>query len=220
MKFILGVVIGLILVPLLVVGYLASGFAPTAATDKPLPFETWIAGTALRERIQKEAPVRDLSTMTTADLVAGADTYKKDCAVCHGMPDHDSEIGAGMFPPAPQLLQPPKPRPEFQPGRGREGERGPGRPGGPGRSGPRPNGDFWRVKNGIRLTGMPSFEKTLSDDQMWQIIALLQRRRNWPPEVKAAIQPEVAAAAVPALPAPTRAVPAKPQPKSETTKQH
>src|SRR5579872_4115554 len=77
MKFIVGVVIGLVIVPLLVVGYLASGFGPTAATDKPLPFETWIAGTALRKRIQKEAPVRDLSTMTTADLVAGADTQEE-----------------------------------------------------------------------------------------------------------------------------------------------
>ncbi|MGH9573147.1 MAG: c-type cytochrome [Candidatus Acidiferrales bacterium] len=212
MKFILGAVIGLVIVPLLLVGYLASGFGPTAATDKPLPFETWIAGTALRKRIQKEAPVRDLSTMTTADLVAGADTYKKNCVVCHGMPDKDSAIGAGMFPPAPQLLQPPKPRPAPQPGRGPEAERGSGRPGGPARGGPRPNGDFWRVKNGIRLTGMPSFENTLSEDQMWQVIAFLQRRRNWPPEVKAAMQPEVAAATAPASNVPT--APAEPQAKT------
>lgn len=218
MKFILGVVIGLVIVPLLVVGYLASGFGPTAATDKPLPFETWIAGTALRKRIQKEAPVRDLSTMTTADLVAGADTYKKNCVVCHGLPDKDSAIGAGMFPPAPQLLQPPKPRPGFQPGRGREGERGPGRPGGPGRGGPRPNGDFWRVKNGIRLTGMPSFEKTLSEDQMWQVIAFLQRRRDWPPEVKAAMQPEGAAASAPVSNVPT--APGAVQPKAAAASKH
>lgn len=209
MKFILGVVIGLVLVPLLLVGYLASGFGPTAATDKPLPFETWIAGTALRKRIQKEAPIRDLSTMTTVDLVAGADTYKKNCALCHGMPDKDSAIGAGMFPPAPQLLQPPKPRPVPQPSRGPEAERGPGRPGGPNRGGPRPNGDFWRVKNGIRLTGMPSFENTLSQDQMWQVIAFLQRRRNWPPEVKAAMQPEVAAATAPASNVPPASAQAK-----------
>ena len=58
MRFIWGIVIGVILVPVLVVAYLASGFGPTAATDKPLPFETWIAGTALRARMQKRPRLR------------------------------------------------------------------------------------------------------------------------------------------------------------------
>lgn len=197
MKFIVGVIVGVIVVPVVLVIYLASGFAPTAATDKPLPFETWIAGTALSKRMQKEAPTRDLSTMTTADLLAGADTYKNNCAGCHGLPDQPpSEIGNGMFPPAPQLMQPPRPRP---------GGRQPGRAAGPppgaasaqmgtvqGRGA---SGDFWRVKNGIRLTGMPSFDKTLSDDQMWQVVYLIAKRRNLPPEVKAALAPEAQEAA-------------------------
>jgi mono/diheme cytochrome c family protein len=200
MKFIVGVIVGIIIVPLVLVIYLASGFAPTAATDGALPFETWIAGTALSKRMRKEAPTRDLSTMTTADLLAGADTYKNNCAGCHGLPDQPpSEIGNGMFPPAPQLMQPPLPRPG-----GRQ----------PGRAAPPPgaasaqmgtvqgrgaSGDFWRVKNGIRLTGMPSFEKTLSDDQMWQVVYLIAKRRYLPPEVKAALAPEPEAA----VPAPT-----------------
>ena len=202
MKFIVGVIAGIIIVPVIVVIYLASGFAPTAATDKPLPFETWIAETALSKRMQKEAPTRDLSTMTTADLLAGADTYKNNCAGCHGLPDQPpSELGTSMFPPAPQLMQPPPPRPG--------GPR-------PGRAGPPPgaasaqmgtvqgrgaSGDFWRVKNGIRLTGMPSFEKALSDDQMWQVVYLIAKRRDLPPEVKAALVPDSAAAA-PAAAAP------------------
>jgi mono/diheme cytochrome c family protein len=214
MKFVLGVVAGFILIPVLVFAYLLSGFGPTAATDKPFPFETWIAGTALQEKMQKDAPTRDLSTMTTADLLAGAETYKSNCAVCHGFPDQPpATIGDGMFPPAPQLMAPPPPR-----------GRGPGPQGGPpaansGQSGangpngaPRQNsaamgtvqgrgasGDFWRVKNGIRLTGMPSFEKVLTDDQMWQVVALIANRRNLPPEVKAALALTSAPAAVPAV---------------------
>ena len=200
MKFIVGVIAGIVIVCALILVYLVSGFAPVAATDKPMPFETWIAGTALQKRIQKEAPTRDLSSMTDADLLAGADTYRKDCAVCHGLPDQPpAVVGDGMFPPAPQLMQPPRPRPS----RGPE----PGRSGGPppgfaqaqmgmvkGRGA---SGDFWRVKNGIRLTGMPSFEKTLSDDQMWQVVYLLSKRRNLPPDVKAALESEPAAAAAP-----------------------
>jgi thiosulfate dehydrogenase len=208
MRFILGVVAGIVLIPILVLLYLASGFGPAAATDKPLPFETFIAGMALRQKMQREAPPpRDLSTMTTADLLAGADTYKKDCAVCHGLPDQPpAPIGDGMFPPAPQLMRAPPnraPGPNAQGGQGPNGAAprsgpGPGGPGmaGPGRAGGRgrgASGDYWRVKNGIRLTGMPSFGNTLTDDQIWPVVALIAARRNMPPEVKAALQPAPAA---------------------------
>jgi mono/diheme cytochrome c family protein len=197
MRFILGIAAGMVLVVVLVGAYLISGYAPTAATDKPMPFETWLAGTALGKRMQKEAPTRDLSTMTTADLLAGADIYKKHCADCHGLVDQSAEIGEGMFPQAPQLMRPPAPRPGSTAPSGASAPRAPnpvqqGMVAGRGAS-----GDFWRVKNGIRLTGMPSFEKTLSDDQMWRVVALIAKRRNLPPEVKAALQPEQAPAAAP-----------------------
>src|SRR5690242_9892180 len=206
-KFIFGVFVGVILVPLIVWAYLASGNAPAATADKPLPFEEQITGMALRARIQKDAPTRDLSTLTTADLLQGADVYKKDCAVCHGLPDQpESAIAQGMFPPVPQFMAPPRPR---------GGERGPGRPGG----GPPPgfadaqkglvkgrgaSGDFWRVKYGIRLTGMPAFEKNLSDDQMWDVVALLTARRNMPQEVRDALKPEPPPAPPPPAPSPQR----------------
>jgi mono/diheme cytochrome c family protein len=33
---------------------------------------------------------------------------------------------------------------------------------------------YWKVANGIRLTGMPAFKKTLTDTQMWQVTLLLK----------------------------------------------
>jgi thiosulfate dehydrogenase len=195
-KFLLGVVIGAILVPLVVVAYLMSGYAPAAVADPPMPFEARIAGMALQKRIQKEAPVRDLSGMSTPDLLAGAEIYKKNCVMCHGLPDQKPEIADNMFPPAPQEMRPP-------PGRG--GQRGP-QGGPPAPRAPRPNGDFWRVKNGIRLTGMPSFQNILSEDQMWQVVGLIANRRRLPPEVQAALKSEPAAATV--TPAPSAAAPA------------
>jgi mono/diheme cytochrome c family protein len=195
-KFLLGVVIGAILVPLAVVAYLMSGYAPAAVADPPMPFEARIAGMALQKRIQKEAPVRDLSGMSTPDLLAGAEIYKKNCVMCHGLPDQKPEIADNMFPPAPQEMKPPQ---------GRGGQRGPqGGPTAP--RAPRPNGDFWRVKNGIRLTGMPSFQNILSEDQMWQVVGLIANRRRLPPEVQAALKSEPAATA--ATPAPSAAAPA------------
>ncbi len=43
---------------------------------------------------------------------------------------------------------------------------------------------YWKVKNGIRLSGMPSYVKVLSDTEMWEVSNL----------VKAADQPLPAAA--------------------------
>ena len=36
---------------------------------------------------------------------------------------------------------------------------------------------YWKVANGIRLTGMPGFRSTLKDDQLWQV-SLLQAKAD------------------------------------------
>src|ERR1700722_9845117 len=198
-KFILGIVVGVILVPLVVVAYLLSGYAPAATADAPMPFESRVAEMALQARFKKEAPVRDLSGMSTPDLLAGAEIYKKDCVMCHGLPDQKPEIADNMFPPAPQEMKPPQ---------GRGGQRGPqGGPGGAPRA-PRPNGDFWRIKNGIRLTGMPSFQNILSEDQIWQVTGLIANRRRLPPEVQDALKAEPPAPPAPvSTPTPAQTAP-------------
>jgi mono/diheme cytochrome c family protein len=38
-----------------------------------------------------------------------------------------------------------------------------------------PGMTYWRVKNGIRLTGMPSYQKLLNDTQLWQVSLLLSK---------------------------------------------
>ena len=32
---------------------------------------------------------------------------------------------------------------------------------------------YWKVKNGIRLSGMPAYGKSLSEKQLWQVSLLL-----------------------------------------------
>jgi mono/diheme cytochrome c family protein len=36
-----------------------------------------------------------------------------------------------------------------------------------------PGETYWKVSNGIRLSGMPSFKDLLTDNQMWQVSILL-----------------------------------------------
>ena len=164
-RFLWGLVAGLIVFPLLLIVFLLSGHAPTAVTDRPFPLERFLAGGALHARIRREAPKRDLASFTTADLVAGAEVYRRGCG-CHGLPDSpQNRARPATFPPAPQLFTP------------------------DGSVIDDPVGvSYWKVKNGIRLTGMPSFKFVLSDDQMWQVAALVAKADKLPTEALDALK--------------------------------
>src|SRR5690348_13473220 len=106
-KFILGLILGLILVPSAVLCYFVLGFAPAATSDPPMPFEKMIARAALRAKISKEMPAGSPIEANEAAFLAGADVYRMDCAMCHGLPQQpEPAIAKGMFPKPPQLFQP------------------------------------------------------------------------------------------------------------------
>ena len=90
---------------------------------------------------------------------AGARIYKTQCADCHGTPGHDVDYAAHMYPRAPQLWK-----------KHRNGDV-------VGVSDDEAGETYWKVANGIRLTGMPSFDHVLSDTQMWQV-SLLMKNAN------------------------------------------
>lgn len=159
-KFLLGLIIGLILIPIAAAVYFAGGFAPAAVNDPPFPFERLVAGTALNARIARSAPKRELSSFTTANIVDGADVYRHHCAGCHGLPDMQrNRPEPKMYPSPPQLFTP------------------------DGYVTDDPVGvTYWKVKNGIRMTGMPSFENVLNEQQIWDVAALLASADKLPPE--------------------------------------
>ena len=183
MKFLLGLIVGLLILAGGVYEAATRGWMPAAANDPSFRAEPLIADAGLGARIAREAPNRDVSGMTTADLVAGAQVYQKNCAVCHVLPGQPQDaVGAGMFPKAPQLFSPDGMVTDDSAGE-----------------------TYWKVKNGIRLSGMPSFEKALSDEQMWQVSALVKRADKLPPEAMDALKPVAEAApATATLPPPAK----------------
>jgi mono/diheme cytochrome c family protein len=66
-----------------------------------------------------------------------------------------------------------------------------------------PSGEtFWKVANGIRLTGMPAFKDILSETQIWQVSLLLANAdKPLPPEVLTIVRGEQAPAAARNAPA-------------------
>jgi mono/diheme cytochrome c family protein len=67
-----------------------------------------------------------------------------------------------------------------------------------------PGETYWKVANGIRLTGMPSYNKVLTDAQMWQVSLLLANAdKPLPPAALDILRPETATQA----PAPATNIP-------------
>jgi thiosulfate dehydrogenase len=167
MRFLIGLIVGVLILPVVLLLWAMSGRFPAATSDAPLPGESALAGTALYGRIKREAPNRDVSNFAASELVSGANIYQSNCAMCHGLPGQAvPPVGQGEYPRPPQLFTV------------------------DGRVSDDPAGvTFWKVKNGIRLTGMPGFEKSLSDMQMWQVAALVSRADKLPPQVMDALKP-------------------------------
>ncbi len=47
---------------------------------------------------------------------------------------------------------------------------------------------FWVTKHGVRMTGMPTWDGVMSDDEIWKIISFIKNSDKLPPEVQAAWQ--------------------------------
>jgi mono/diheme cytochrome c family protein len=45
---------------------------------------------------------------------------------------------------------------------------------------------FWKIKHGIRLTGMPAWSGALSDEQIWSLALFLKHMDKLPPRAQAA----------------------------------
>lgn len=52
-----------------------------------------------------------------------------------------------------------------------------------------PGETYWKVVNGIRLTGMPEFKHELNDTQMWQVSLLLANADKISDAVKQELKP-------------------------------
>jgi len=155
--FFVGLLAGcFVLFPLGMFLFVKLGFFSLATTAKPLPGEAFLAHTALDASIGPAKDHPDPMAVTDDNLLTGAREYREHCAVCHGLPGQPkTQIAAGMFPEAPQLLE----------GHGVTDD---------------PEGEtFWKVTNGIRLSGMPGFPN-LPEQERWQVTMMLKHADKLP----------------------------------------
>lgn len=153
--FVLGIVFTVALIFIGGYIYLRYGHPPVAVSDPAFPYEAQIVHVPLGARIARENKQAPFPASEDA-FERGAQIYKEDCAFCHGLPGQDSVYGTSMYPAAPQLWRKHKKRNVVGVSDDNVGE------------------TYWKVKNGIRLTGMPTYDELLSDSDMWDVTLLLK----------------------------------------------
>jgi thiosulfate dehydrogenase len=182
--FIFGVLATLVV--LFAVGYvgITQGLLiPANADAKPSQMERWMASRSLAATISREMPAQSNPVAATdANFQAGIKLYTENCAACHGAQGaRPSTVAIGLYQHAPQLAR-----------HGVEDD---------------PQGEtFWKIKHGIRLTGMPSFTRSLSDEQIWTLALFLKHMDALPPgpqRIWRATRMPVALAPLSALPSPS-----------------
>jgi len=155
-NFILGVVVTLAVLILGSMGAALLGFVPTQANVQPPHWERHLAMSAVDAYTDKHAGNITSPVLPSAEnLIDGMKLYTMNCAGCHGSLDKKPSPQSGSFyPPPPQLVLHPPDDPDAH--------------------------NYFVIRNGIRYTGMPAWDKVLSDQDMWKVTIFLSHMEKLP----------------------------------------
>lgn len=150
MRFLRRLLAVVVLVLVVFAGWLWSGSYDIGA-DAPHWNVTAKLISVLRERsVDTRLAAIKVPRLDDPALIAeGAAHYSEMCTQCHLAPGmSNSETRIGLYPEPPDLAK----------------------------FAPDPAEAFWIIKHGIKMTGMPAWGKTHSDQKIWAMVAYLQKQ--------------------------------------------
>ena len=157
MRFIWGFLFAVVALAVAGLGLTYAGAYNVAANVPDHGIVKWVLSTNMQRSVASHA--RSISAPSLSDQQAkeGGRVYKETCVYCHGAPGKDpGDIGKGLNPEAPYL-------PDAV-GRWTAAEL------------------FWIIKNGIKMTGMASYGTVHKDEEIWNLVAFVQRLPKMTPE--------------------------------------
>jgi len=159
-NFVLGIITAIAALILGGLGLALLGLMPTRANVAPPQMERRLAMSALDNSVDHHAPrVNNPVPPTDENLIAGLKIYTMNCALCHGDIDRQpSVLAKSFYPPPPNLILDPPDDPEWH--------------------------LYFVIHNGVRYTGMPAWDKALTEPDIWKVTALLARLDKLPPAVQ------------------------------------
>lgn len=148
----------LFVVPIGVYAFVKSGLFNAAASHPHTKFTFWITHETMIHSVRNHAAgIQPPATAGAARVLRGFCTYETHCVACHGAAAVAREQWtAGMEPSPPYLLDATSKWTAAQ--------------------------LFWIAKNGIKMTGMPSWRESLSDEQIWEVVGFLEATGKLPPQ--------------------------------------
>ena len=161
MKLLLAVIGALaIIVGIIAAGYFFGGFYNVAASEDDPQIVTWALPKVREASIDRHSAglKPPMSLDDQAVIQEGARAFaQRGCANCHGAPGVEwAKFSEGLHPDPPDLKEVADDEPRII---------------------------FWAIKNGINMTGMPSFGKIGVDDkEIWSIVAFVKKWSSVTPE--------------------------------------
>ena len=148
---IIGAVIAIaIVVPLGAYAFVSSGIYNVGASSPHTKFTTWLTHETMIHSVRRRSGgIAVPTSVSHAQVLDGFCLYETHCVACHGAAAVRRQAWvSGMEPSPPYLLDVTR---EMT-----------------------PQQLFWITQNGIKMTGMPAWRDSLSDEQIWQVVAFLE----------------------------------------------
>lgn len=143
-------------------GVINSG-AINPVADEPIPpMERWAAKTSLRAYLKSHTPqtTNPFQPSSVEHLKAGAKLYVENCAFCHGYANGStSKTAEGLYRKPPVIAK--EDWSEDADGL-----------------------VYWFIDHGVKLTAMPAYGKTLSSNEIWEIVLFIKNMKKLPPDVQ------------------------------------
>lgn len=139
-----------VIAPLGAFAYIRSGIYNVGASSPHTKLTEWITHETMIHSVRSHA--RDIVEPPSAEAMQvrqGFCEYETHCVACHGASAVPRERWVSGLEPAPPYLIDVTQR--F-----------------------RPRELFWIAKNGIKMTGMPSWRNSMSDQQIWDVVAFVE----------------------------------------------
>ena len=135
-----------------------SGIYNVGASKPHTKFSFWLTHETMIHSVRRHArPISAPRQFSAKQVVAGFCQYEAHCVTCHGAAGvARKQWVSGLEPAPPYLID------IHQQFSRRE--------------------LFWIVKNGIKMTGMPSWKNEMSEAQVWDVVAWLDASPKLPPE--------------------------------------
>lgn len=163
-NFLLGIIFTFLALIAIGVFLMTQGYVNLRADQAPSALETKVAMAAVDAWAARFAPSQpNPQAPTEENLAAGARIFLNHCAGCHGLPANAiSTFPKSFYPPVPEFF---KDAPDMA-----------------------ENENFFIIQHGIRFTGMPAWNRTLNENEIWQVVTFLAHINKLPPAAQKELQ--------------------------------